>query len=410
MQVDTPKPVDGGQDRSAPPTIRPAAMDSMVSAGPSSQPQPSALYHSIFFLSEVCEQVSNTPHHPLGLSKPPAWAPSHTQPGDVLMALPLADLVRRSIDLDGAAWSGFAAEQAHKSAGSLSQVPPSSPISPPVVMHHPPSSACFGPQLLGAAASAGSGPTPATATVPAGAPTAADAPVIASPPPWRRPRRRTDGPVGKTAKPQSKARASGHKASSGSLSSSIGSEADVPVSPLPATEAATGRRKSGGAAGTPTHTCKVPGCNRAFARTYNLSTHMRTHTGDCPYACDDKSCAKKFKWKSSLTSHRKFHEKREAEARAAEAASAAAAAAAALISAAAEAEMSTAESTENEAAAAAAAAGVTTAAAPLLGGVVPLVPVGVVEVREAQVGETEMAAAALAKLRLEGWLGCSSSV
>jgi len=54
---------------------------------------------------------------------------------------------------------------------------------------------------------------------------------------------------------------------------------------------------------------------------------MRTHTGDCPYACQYESCTKRFKWKSSLTSHRKYHEKRDAEKQAATAAAAAAAAA-----------------------------------------------------------------------------------
>ncbi|GAB0493952.1 hypothetical protein MMPV_005240 [Pyropia vietnamensis] len=321
------------------------------------------------------------------------------QLGESLMALPLADLARRVGDPNRFMWSGFTAEQSFKSAGGLSRIPPSSPISPPVVVHSPPVSACFGPQLLGAAASAGSVPTPATTTAPVGAPAAANALVMPAPPPRRRPRRRTDGAVGKAAKPRNKARGSGRKGSP------VGSDTNVSTSPLPATEE-TGRRKPAGAVGTPTHTCKVPGCNRAFARTYNLSTHMRTHTGDCPYACDDKSCAKKFKWKSSLTSHRKFHEKREAEARAAEAASAAAAAAAALASAAAEAEMSTAESTESEAVV----AGVVTVAASRSGGVVPLAPVGAQQVMGARVGEAEMAASALAKLRLEGSLSRTSSV
>lgn len=399
MQVNTPKPVDGCQDRSAPPTTRPAALDSVVRARPPSQPYPSALHASLFAFSEVCEHVSNTPDHPLSLSKPAYSTRSHVQLGESLMALPLADLARRAADPNLVTWSSFTAEQSFKSSGSLSRIPPSSPISPPVVVHQPPVSACFGPQLLGAAASIGSVPTPAIAAVPGGAPDAADALVIPTPPPRRRPRRRTDGAVGKAAKPRNKTRGSGRKGSS------VGSDTNVSVSPLLSTEE-TGRRKPAGAAGTPTHTCKVPGCNRAFARTYNLSTHMRTHTGDCPYACDDKSCAKKFKWKSSLTSHRKFHEKREAEARAAEAASAAAAAAAALASAAAEAEMSTAESTESEAVV----AGVVTAVAPRSGGVVPLTPVGVVQVMGARVGDAETAASALAKLRLEGSLGRTSSV
>lgn len=412
MQVDTPKPFVGCPNRLVSPPARRAALDSMESTRPPSQLYPSDLYQGMSLLSNVCEQVSSTPNHPLGFSAPTTPALSLTRPGDSLMVLPLGDVVGGSADLDQAVWAGFTAG---KSAGSSVQVPPSSPISPTVVMHSPPGPACFGPQLLGVAANAGSELTPPSTAVPDGAPTRSDAPITPSPP-RRRPRRRANGPAGKTAKPRSKARASGHKASPGSSTSSLGSEADAPASPLLTMEAAAGRRKPTGAPGAPTHTCKVPGCNRAFARTYNLSTHMRTHTGDCPYACDDKSCAKRFKWKSSLTSHRKFHEKREAEARAAAAAAAAASAAAAAAavasaaaataSVAAEAEMSTAESTESEAAA----SGVATEAAPLVGGVVPLAPVRVVQVREARVGEAEMAATALAKLRLEGHVGRPGSV
>lgn len=405
MQVDTPKPMDGCQNRLDSPPTRPAALDSMASTGPPSQLYPSDLYQGISLLSNVCEQVSSTPNHPLGLSAPTTLAPGLTRPRDSLMALPLAHVAGGPADVDQAVWAGFTAGQALKPAGSSSQIPPSSPISPPVVMHCPPGPACFGPQLLGVAANAGSVLTPPASTVPDGGLTAAGAPITPSPP-RRRPRRRADGPAGKAAKSRSKARASGRKASPGSSTSSLGSEADAPASPLPTAEVAAGRRKPAAAAGAPTHTCKVPGCNRAFARTYNLSTHMRTHTGDCPYACEDKSCAKKFKWKSSLTSHRKFHEKREAEARAAAAAAAASSGAATIASAAAEAEMSTAESTENEAAV----AGVAMAAAPLVGGVLPLVPGELVQAREAQVVEAEMAATALAKLRLEGLAGRLGSV
>lgn len=383
MQVTTVKPVDGCQDPSAHPIVRPAAAATSW-AGPPSQSNLSTLHNSILFLSEVCDQVSNSQQHPLGLFKP---APSIAQPSDNIMALPLADVVCRSTDPDQAAWSDFAAGQEVevKSAGRLSHIPPSSPISPSAGMPHSPVSTCFGPQLLGAVASVGPGPTLSTANVPAGALPSADAPVSPSPPPRRRPRRRTDGPVKTTAKPRGKARALGRKASPGS--SPVGSAAILPVS---------SRRKPAGATGTPSHTCKVPGCNRAFARTYNLSTHMRTHTGDCPYECEDKSCAKKFKWKSSLTSHRKYHEKREADERAAEAASAAAAAAAVLDSATTEDLMSAAESTENEAGAAA----VARADAPRWD--VQFAPVGMVYVQEAQVGEAAVAAAALAKLRVAG--------
>lgn len=40
-----------------------------------------------------------------------------------------------------------------------------------------------------------------------------------------------------------------------------------------------------------------------------LKAHRRKHTGETPYKCKILSCAKSFKWKSSLSSHMKSHEK-----------------------------------------------------------------------------------------------------
>ena len=44
-------------------------------------------------------------------------------------------------------------------------------------------------------------------------------------------------------------------------------------------------------------------CNQAFSESGNLTRHMRTHTGDRPYPCT--TCCQAFSDSSNLTRHRK---------------------------------------------------------------------------------------------------------
>mmetsp|Transcript_12514 Transcript_12514/g.38215 ORF Transcript_12514/g.38215 Transcript_12514/m.38215 type:complete len:137 (-) Transcript_12514:293-703(-) len=55
--------------------------------------------------------------------------------------------------------------------------------------------------------------------------------------------------------------------------------------------------------------CRCPheNCDRVFQRKWNLKAHMRIHTGDKPYTCDEPGCGKKFKWSSSLQYHKRTH-------------------------------------------------------------------------------------------------------
>jgi Zinc finger, C2H2 type len=55
------------------------------------------------------------------------------------------------------------------------------------------------------------------------------------------------------------------------------------------------------------HRCTFGDCGKLFARTYNLKAHLRVHTRELPYVCSAPGCAKRFRWRSSLTSHARFH-------------------------------------------------------------------------------------------------------
>lgn len=52
---------------------------------------------------------------------------------------------------------------------------------------------------------------------------------------------------------------------------------------------------------------KCPTCDVAFSNNGQLKGHIRIHTGERPYQCDEKNCGKTFTRNEELTRHKRIH-------------------------------------------------------------------------------------------------------
>lgn len=54
------------------------------------------------------------------------------------------------------------------------------------------------------------------------------------------------------------------------------------------------------------HACEY--CQKKFKKRYNLKIHLRSHTGEAAVACSYPGCHLKFKWRSSMINHLRYHD------------------------------------------------------------------------------------------------------
>lgn len=59
------------------------------------------------------------------------------------------------------------------------------------------------------------------------------------------------------------------------------------------------------------HVCKI--CNKRFTRPSSVQTHLYSHTGEKPFACNIESCGRRFSVMSNLRRHKKVHKKEASE-------------------------------------------------------------------------------------------------